>query len=84
MDRSDLATLTAFVAVADQRSFRATAARLDVTLLGAQPLVASAGGAAGCVCCIVRRAAHRPPMQANVRSTSFDRQSIKSGVRWRI
>ena len=31
MDRADLANLTAFVAVADQRSFRAAAARLDVT-----------------------------------------------------
>jgi DNA-binding transcriptional LysR family regulator len=31
MDRSDLANLTAFVAVADQRSFRAAASRLDVT-----------------------------------------------------
>jgi DNA-binding transcriptional LysR family regulator len=31
MDRGDLANLTAFVAVADQRSFRAAAARLDVT-----------------------------------------------------
>jgi DNA-binding transcriptional LysR family regulator len=31
MDRSDLASLMAFVAVADQRSFRAAAARLGVT-----------------------------------------------------
>ncbi|MDQ0475151.1 LysR family transcriptional regulator [Labrys wisconsinensis] len=31
MDRGDLASLTAFVAVADQRSFRAAASRLDVT-----------------------------------------------------
>src|SRR5258705_11626864 len=31
MDRSDLANLTAFVAVADQRSFRAAAARFGVT-----------------------------------------------------
>jgi DNA-binding transcriptional LysR family regulator len=31
MDRGDLANLTAFVAVADQRSFRAAAVRLDVT-----------------------------------------------------
>ena len=31
MDRSDLANLTAFVAVADQRSFRAAAAQLGVT-----------------------------------------------------
>jgi DNA-binding transcriptional LysR family regulator len=31
MDRSDLANLTAFVAVADQRSFRAAAAQLRVT-----------------------------------------------------
>src|ERR1700722_7967972 len=31
MDRGDLANLTAFVAVADQRSFRAAAARLEVT-----------------------------------------------------
>jgi DNA-binding transcriptional LysR family regulator len=31
MDRSDLANLTAFVAVADQRSFRAAATRLGVT-----------------------------------------------------
>jgi len=31
MDRSDLANLSAFVAVADQRSFRAAASRLDVT-----------------------------------------------------
>src|SRR5580692_6537123 len=31
MDRSDLANLTAFVAVADQRSFRAAAMRLGVT-----------------------------------------------------
>jgi DNA-binding transcriptional LysR family regulator len=31
MDRGDLANLTAFVAVADQRSFRAAAWRLDVT-----------------------------------------------------
>jgi DNA-binding transcriptional LysR family regulator len=31
MDRSDLANLTAFVAVADQRSFRAAASQLDVT-----------------------------------------------------
>src|SRR5437879_8940006 len=31
MDRGDLANLTAFIAVADQRSFRAAAARLDVT-----------------------------------------------------
>jgi DNA-binding transcriptional LysR family regulator len=31
MDRGDLANLTAFVAVADQRSFRAAASRLDVT-----------------------------------------------------
>jgi len=31
MDRSDLANLTAFVAVADQRSFRAAASRLGVT-----------------------------------------------------
>jgi len=31
MDRGDLANLTAFVAVADQRSFRAAATRLDVT-----------------------------------------------------
>ena len=31
MDRGDLANLAAFVAVADQRSFRAAAARLGVT-----------------------------------------------------
>ena len=31
MDRGDLANLTAFVAVADQRSFRAAAAQLGVT-----------------------------------------------------
>src|SRR6478672_9051238 len=31
MDRGDLANLTAFVAVADQRSFRAAAPRLGVT-----------------------------------------------------
>src|SRR5260221_11702216 len=31
MDRGDLANLTAFIAVADQRSFRAAASRLDVT-----------------------------------------------------
>src|SRR5712672_4712115 len=31
MNRSDLADLNAFVAVADQRSFRAAASRLDVT-----------------------------------------------------
>src|SRR6202795_1771374 len=31
MDRGDLANLTAFVAVADQRSFRAAASRLGVT-----------------------------------------------------
>jgi DNA-binding transcriptional LysR family regulator len=31
MDRSDLANLSAFVTVADQRSFRAAASRLDVT-----------------------------------------------------
>jgi DNA-binding transcriptional LysR family regulator len=31
MDRTDLANLSAFVAVADQRSFRAAASRLDVT-----------------------------------------------------
>src|SRR5260370_17401644 len=31
MDRGDLANLTAFVAVADLRSFRAAASRLDVT-----------------------------------------------------
>src|SRR5580693_8179708 len=31
MDRGDLANLSAFIAVADQRSFRAAAARLDVT-----------------------------------------------------
>jgi Bacterial regulatory helix-turn-helix protein, lysR family len=31
MDRGDLANLTAFVAVADQRSFRAAATRLGVT-----------------------------------------------------
>jgi DNA-binding transcriptional LysR family regulator len=31
MDRGNLANLTAFVAVADQRSFRAAASRLDVT-----------------------------------------------------
>src|SRR6202012_2571155 len=31
MDRGNLANLTAFVAVADQRSFRAAAARLGVT-----------------------------------------------------
>src|SRR4029077_1852737 len=31
MDRGDLANLTAFVAVADQRSFRAAATRLEVT-----------------------------------------------------
>src|ERR1700719_4845729 len=31
MDRADLANLSAFVAVADQRSFRAAASRLDVT-----------------------------------------------------
>jgi Bacterial regulatory helix-turn-helix protein, lysR family len=31
MNRSDLADLNAFVAVADQQSFRATASRLDVT-----------------------------------------------------
>src|SRR5439155_22838930 len=31
MDRADLANLTAFIAVADQRSFRAAASRLDVT-----------------------------------------------------
>jgi len=31
MDRGDLANLTAFIAVADQRSFRAAAARLGVT-----------------------------------------------------
>jgi len=31
MDRGDLASLTAFVAVADQRSFRAAASRLGVT-----------------------------------------------------
>jgi DNA-binding transcriptional LysR family regulator len=31
MDRGDLANLSAFVAVADQRSFRAAASRLDVT-----------------------------------------------------
>src|SRR6266852_4562101 len=31
MDRGDLANLNAFVAVADQRSFRAAASRLDVT-----------------------------------------------------
>jgi DNA-binding transcriptional LysR family regulator len=31
MDRGDLANLTAFVAVADQRSFRSAASRLDVT-----------------------------------------------------
>src|ERR1700688_1448633 len=31
MDRGDLANLSAFVTVAEQRSFRAAAARLDVT-----------------------------------------------------
>jgi len=31
MDRGDLANLTAFIAVADQRSFRAAASRLEVT-----------------------------------------------------
>src|SRR5258708_5141013 len=31
MDRSDLANLTAFVAIAEQRSFRAAASRLQVT-----------------------------------------------------
>src|SRR5437879_11913167 len=31
MDRGDLANLTAFIAVADQRSFRAAASRLGVT-----------------------------------------------------
>ncbi len=31
MDRADLANLTSFVAVADQRSFRSAASRLDVT-----------------------------------------------------
>src|SRR5271168_4094763 len=31
MDRGDLAHLTAFIAVADQRSFRAAASRLGVT-----------------------------------------------------
>jgi DNA-binding transcriptional LysR family regulator len=31
MDRGDLANLSAFVAVADQQSFRAAASRLDVT-----------------------------------------------------
>jgi hypothetical protein len=31
MDRGDLANLTAFVAVADQRSFRAAASRVGVT-----------------------------------------------------
>ena len=31
MDRGDLANLTAFVAVADQRSFRAGAAQIGVT-----------------------------------------------------
>src|ERR1700752_3384783 len=31
MNRSDLADLNAFVAVADQRSFRAAASRLDIT-----------------------------------------------------
>src|ERR1700688_3658238 len=31
MDRGDLANQSAFVAVADQRSFRAAASRLDVT-----------------------------------------------------
>src|SRR6202046_3694533 len=31
MDRGDLANLSAFVTVADQRSFRAAASRLDVT-----------------------------------------------------
>src|ERR1700723_3167875 len=31
MDRAELANLTAFVAVADQRSFRAAASQLDVT-----------------------------------------------------
>jgi DNA-binding transcriptional LysR family regulator len=31
MDRSDLANLTAFVAIADQRSFRAAASRLGIT-----------------------------------------------------
>src|SRR3984957_8520466 len=31
MDRGDLASLSAFLAVADQRSFRAAASRLEVT-----------------------------------------------------
>src|SRR5258708_16858215 len=31
MDRSDLANLTAFIAIAEQRSFRAAASRLHVT-----------------------------------------------------
>jgi hypothetical protein len=31
MDRGDLANLSAFITVADQRSFRAAASRLDIT-----------------------------------------------------
>jgi len=38
MDRGDLANLSAFVTVADQRSFRAAASRLDVTPVGASAI----------------------------------------------
>ena len=45
MDRGDLANLSAFVTVADQRSFRAAASRLDVTPSALSPFDPAAGGA---------------------------------------
>jgi DNA-binding transcriptional LysR family regulator len=44
MDRGDLANLSAFVTVADQRSFRAAASQLDVTPSALSQLPAPVGG----------------------------------------
>ena len=47
MSRSDLADLTAFVAIADHIGFRAAALRRDRAVC-AQPLDAVVGGCLGC------------------------------------
>jgi hypothetical protein len=78
MDRGDLGNLAAFVAVADQRSFRAAAARFGVT---PSALGHSLWRVATCDCCIGRRAVSQRPMLANACSASFGRQSRKSPVR---
>jgi hypothetical protein len=84
MDRGDLANLSAFVTVVDQRSFRAAASRLDVTPSALSHSMRQLEARLGVR--LLNRTTRSVSVTGavSVCSNSCGRRSARSPTRWRI